>query len=78
MDARDLSLRERHVLSIIIQSYVVTAAPVGSRYITQHYNLGLSDATIRNVMAILEEEGYISQPHTSAGRTVYPCPTADA
>ncbi len=69
MDARDLSLRERHVLSIIIQSYVVTAAPVGSRYITQHYNLGLSDATIRNVMAILEEEGYISQPHTSAGRT---------
>ena len=69
MDARDLTLRERHVLSIIIQSYVVTAAPVGSRYIAQHYNLGLSDATIRNVMAILEEEGYISQPHTSAGRT---------
>ncbi len=68
MDSRDLNLRERQVLGIIIQSYVVTAAPVGSRYIAQNYNLGLSDATIRNVMAELEDEGYISQPHTSAGR----------
>jgi heat-inducible transcriptional repressor len=68
MASRELSLRERQVLGIIIQSYVVTAAPVGSRYITKNYNLGLSDATIRNVMAELEDEGYISQPHTSAGR----------
>jgi heat-inducible transcriptional repressor len=68
MESRDLSLRERQVLGIIIQSYVVTAAPVGSRYIAQNYKLGLSDATIRNVMAELEDEGYISQPHTSAGR----------
>ena len=69
MDSRDLTLRERQVLGIIIQSYVVTAAPVGSRYIAKNYNLGLSDATIRNVMAVLEDEGYINQPHTSAGRT---------
>lgn len=68
MALRELSLRERQVLGIIIQSYVVTAAPVGSRYISKNYNLGLSDATIRNVMAELEDEGYISQPHTSAGR----------
>ncbi len=64
----DLSERERQVLSIIIQAYVMSAAPVGSRYIAKNYNLGLSDATIRNVMADLEDEGYISQPHTSAGR----------
>ncbi|NTV05979.1 MAG: heat-inducible transcription repressor HrcA [Chlorobiaceae bacterium] len=68
MDFRDLTLRERQVLGIIIQAYVVTAAPVGSRYIAKNYNLGFSDATIRNVMAELEDEGYISQPHTSAGR----------
>ncbi len=68
MESRDLNLRERQVLGIIIQSYVVTAAPVGSKYIAKNYNLGLSDATIRNVMAELEDEGYISQPHTSAGR----------
>ena len=65
---RDLTLRERQVLGIIIQSYVVTAAPVGSRTIARNYNLGLSDATIRNVMADLEDAGFISQPHTSAGR----------
>ena len=68
MESRELNIRERQVLGIIIQAYVVTAAPVGSRYITQHYNLGFSDATIRNVMAELEDHGYISQPHTSAGR----------
>ncbi|TLU82005.1 MAG: heat-inducible transcription repressor HrcA [Chlorobium sp.] len=68
MDPRELNGRERQVLGIIIQAYVVTAAPVGSRYIAKNYNLGLSDATIRNVMADLEDEGYISQPHTSAGR----------
>ncbi len=68
MESRELNIRERQVLGIIIQVYVVTAAPVGSRYITQHYNLGFSDATIRNVMAELEDQGYISQPHTSAGR----------
>lgn len=65
---RDLTLRERQVLGIIIQSYVVSATPVGSRTIARNYNLGLSDASIRNVMADLEADGFISQPHTSAGR----------
>jgi heat-inducible transcriptional repressor len=64
----DLTLRERQVLGIIIQSYVVSATPVGSRTIARNYNLGLSDASIRNVMADLEADGFISQPHTSAGR----------
>ncbi|MEE9904547.1 heat-inducible transcriptional repressor HrcA [Chlorobium sp.] len=68
MGARELTLRERQVLGIVIQSYIVSAAPVGSRYIARNYNLGLSDASIRNVMADLEDEGFISQPHTSAGR----------
>ena len=56
MDFRELNIRERQVLGIIIQAYVVTAAPVGSRYIAKNHNLGLSDATIRNVMAELENE----------------------
>ncbi len=68
MIVHDLSERQRQVLSIIIHAYVMNAAPVGSRYIAKKYDLGLSDATIRNVMADLEDEGYISQPHTSAGR----------
>ena len=66
--SRELTQRERQVLSIIIQAYVNHASPVGSRFIARNYNLGLSDATIRNVMANLESAGYISQPHTSAGR----------
>ena len=68
IDSRELNERERQVLGIIIQAYVVTAAPVGSRYIAKNYNLGFSDATVRNVMSDLENAGYISQPHTSAGR----------
>jgi len=68
MTSHELTQREREVLSIIIQAYVNNASPVGSRFIARNYNLGLSDATIRNVMADLEAGGYISQPHTSAGR----------
>ncbi|ACF46602.1 MAG: heat-inducible transcriptional repressor HrcA [Prosthecochloris sp.] len=68
MKTIDLTPREREVLGIIIQAYVVSASPVSSRFIAKNYNLGLSDATIRNVMADLEDAGFISQPHTSAGR----------
>ncbi|ANT64423.1 heat-inducible transcriptional repressor HrcA [Prosthecochloris sp. CIB 2401] len=68
MKNKELTQREREVLGIVIQSYVVSASPVGSRFIARNFNLGLSDATIRNVMADLEDAGYISQPHTSAGR----------
>lgn len=59
--------RQEEVLSLIVKRYVETAEPVGSRYIAKH--LGLSSATIRNVMADLEEYGLITHPHTSAGRT---------
>src|SRR5439155_10271151 len=64
-----LNDREREILRLIIQHYVLTAAPVGSRYLARVSPLGLSDATTRNVMADLEFAGFIDHPHTSAGRT---------
>ena len=63
---KELSKRQQEVLEIIVRHYVETAEPVGSRYISR--KLELSSATIRNVMADLEDLGYITQPHTSAGR----------
>ncbi len=68
MASRELNEREKEVLELIIQNFILTANPVGSRFLSKHSSLGLSDATIRNVMADLEEEGYITHPHTSAGR----------
>ena len=58
--------RKAEILEIIIDRYIDSAEPVGSRYVSR--KLGLSSATIRNVMSDLEEEGYITHPHTSAGR----------
>lgn len=63
-----MDFRKRRVLQAIIDDYVATAEPVGSRTIARKYNLGVSPATIRNEMADLEELGYLEQPHTSAGR----------
>jgi len=63
---RDFKKRQEGVLSIIVRSYVETAEPVSSRSVSR--KLGLSSATIRNVMADLEDMGFIVQPHTSAGR----------
>src|SRR5689334_19491707 len=63
-----LTVRQREILRLIVQQYVLTANPVGSRYISRISTLGLSDATLRNVMADLEYLGYIDHPHTSAGR----------
>lgn len=60
--------RRVQVLGAIVQDYVRSREPVGSRNLVDRHNLGVSPATIRNDMAILEEEGYIAQPHTSAGR----------
>ncbi len=60
--------RKNKVLQAIIEDYVATAEPVGSRTIARKYNLGVSPATIRNEMSDLEEMGYLEQPHTSAGR----------
>ncbi len=64
----DLVEREKLVLQHIIQNFVLTANPVGSRTISKHSELGLSAATIRNIMADLESQGLITHPHTSAGR----------
>ena len=60
--------RKKQVLHAVIKDYVATAEPVGSRTIAKKYDLGVSPATIRNEMSDLEEQGYIRQPHTSAGR----------
>ncbi|MGY5885338.1 heat-inducible transcriptional repressor HrcA [Modestobacter lacusdianchii] len=60
--------RRLRVLRAIVQDYVSTNDPVGSKALAARYDLGVSPATIRNDMAVLEEEGYITQPHTSAGR----------
>ena len=63
-----LSDRRQRVLAALIEEYVARALPVGSRTLAEHYRLGVSSATVRNDLSALEEEGYISQPHTSAGR----------
>ena len=60
--------RDRKVLQAIIMDYIQSAEPVGSRTVSKKYKMGLSPATIRNVMADLEEMGFLMQPHTSAGR----------
>jgi heat-inducible transcriptional repressor len=60
--------RRLAVLRAIVQDYVSTHEPVGSKALVERHNLGVSPATIRNDMSALEEEGYITQPHTSAGR----------
>ncbi|KPL04278.1 MAG: hypothetical protein AMJ90_01465 [candidate division Zixibacteria bacterium SM23_73_2] len=64
----DLSPREKSVLGAVIEHYVATAQPVGSKIIVHKYDLGISSATIRNTMQKLEDLGLIDQPHTSAGR----------
>lgn len=64
----DLDERKRHILKALINDYINTAEPVGSRTIAKRYGLGISSATIRNEMADLEDMGYLEQPHTSAGR----------
>jgi transcriptional regulator of heat shock response len=60
--------RQKQLLSAIVELYTKTAIPVGSQAILEHYDFGVSSATLRNDMAALEEEGYLYQPHVSAGR----------
>jgi heat-inducible transcriptional repressor len=60
--------RRLAVLRAIVEDYVASHEPVGSKALVERHSLGVSPATIRNDMAVLEEEGYIAQPHTSAGR----------
>ena len=60
--------RKLEVLRAIVEDYVATREPVGSKVLAERHNFGVSSATLRNDMAVLEEEGYIVAPHTSAGR----------
>src|ERR1700693_5452890 len=68
MSLPGLSERERRVLEAVIQTYVETAEPAGSRSLAHKFGLGVSPATIRNTMSDLEEKGYLFHPHASAGR----------
>ena len=68
MSLAELNEREKSILRYIIQQFILTASPVGSRNITKRYDLGISPATVRNIMSDLEDSGFIDHPHTSAGR----------
>src|SRR3954467_6713170 len=68
MSLPGLNERERRVLEAVIQTYVETAQPAGSRSLAHKFGLGVSPATIRNTMSDLEEKGYLFHPHASAGR----------
>ncbi len=64
----EIDERKRTVLKAVIHNFVTTGKPIGSKAVCQKYGFGISPATIRNEMAILENEGFMIQPHTSAGR----------
>src|ERR1043165_5900694 len=64
----ELTKRQEDILSLIIRSYTQTPEPVSSKFLVENSSLNVSSATIRNEMAALEDLGYISAPHTSAGR----------
>ena len=66
--AKPLTERCQKILEAIIEEYIATAQPVGSKALTQNHGIKLSPASVRNVMAELEEQGYLVSPHTSAGR----------
>lgn len=66
--APDLARRRMSILGTVVYEYIATGEPVGSATLTHKYHLGVSPATVRAEMASLEEEGYLDQPHTSAGR----------
>src|SRR5438045_8534484 len=67
-----LDSRAQHLLKSLIERYIAEGQPVGSRVLSRQSGLELSPATIRNVMADLEEMGFVSSPHTSAGRVPTP------
>jgi heat-inducible transcriptional repressor len=63
-----LSARKKAILYVAVQEYILTAEPVSSQKLVEKYQLGVSSATVRHELAMLEEAGYLKQPHTSAGR----------
>jgi heat-inducible transcriptional repressor len=68
MSEQELTQRCQTILRLVVREHINTAAPVSSKSISERYNLGVSPATVRNEMAVLEEKGYLTHPHTSAGR----------
>ncbi|WP_303720711.1 heat-inducible transcriptional repressor HrcA [Malonomonas rubra] len=66
--AQELNERSQNILEAIVEDYISSAEPVGSRAITKRHSFNLSPASVRNVMADLEEMGFLCSPHTSAGR----------
>lgn len=68
MQMKDLTPRQQMILELVVREYVQTGTPVGSRTLVEKYGLNVSPATVRNEMAQLEELGYLTHPHTSAGR----------
>ena len=64
----DLDDRNRRVLQAVIDSYIASGMPIGSNVLVKRYDFGVSSATLRNIMAELEEMGFLTHPHTSAGR----------
>ena len=68
----DLTERQIQIIKTIVEEFTQTAEPVGSIALENKYRLGVSPATLRNEMAALEEKGFLSQPHTSAGRVPTP------
>ena len=66
--AETLSARKAAVLRAVVEGYISTTQPVGSSHVSENADLGVSPATVRNEMLALEQAGYLSQPHTSAGR----------
>src|SRR6185437_8896497 len=69
-----IGIREREILTAIVETFIATGEPVGSRTLARSNREGLSPASIRNVMADLSDAGFLEQPHTSAGRV----PTTEA
>ncbi len=63
-----LDSRTELILKLVIEDYIRTAQPVGSKYLNERYQIGVSDATVRGELAVLEAEGFLRSPHTSAGR----------
>ena len=64
----DIQQRKDRILAIVVNRYIRTITPVGSHFITEEHKLDVSPATVRNILAELEDQGYLSHPHTSAGR----------
>jgi heat-inducible transcriptional repressor len=64
-----MEFRQNQLLNLVIESYIETALPVGSRFLVEQTDFNKGEATARNELRALEEEGYLTHPHTSAGRT---------